>query len=85
MKRYAELAGNCKKQRIKSRCGNKLDYRGEVIIAIHNDSEELRTIKFGERIAQLIVMPFYGVIFDEVDELSDTERGAGGFGSTGKK
>lgn len=61
------------------------DYRGEVIVAIHNDSEELRTIKFGERIAQLIVMPFYGVIFDEVDKLSDTERGAGGFGSTGKK
>ena len=60
------------------------DYRGEYIIAIHNDSEETRTITAGERIAQLVVMPYLPVTFDEVSELTDTNRGEGGFGSTGK-
>ena len=60
------------------------DYRGENIVAIHNDSEETRTITAGERIAQLVVMPYLPVTFDEVAELTDTNRGEGGFGSTGK-
>ena len=60
------------------------DYRGEYIVAIHNDSEETRTITAGERIAQLVVMPYLPVTFDEVAKLTDTNRGEGGFGSTGK-
>lgn len=59
------------------------DYRGEYIVALHNDSEESRCVKDGERIAQLVVIPYLSVEFDEVDELDETERGAGGFGSTG--
>lgn len=61
------------------------DYRGEFKVALHNDTDTLRHVEKGERIAQLVVMPFLPVTFDEVDELEDTERGAGGFGSTGKK
>ena len=61
------------------------DYRGEYIVALHNDSDEERIVENGERIAQLVIMPYMSVEFDEVDELSDTERGAGGFGSTGAK
>ena len=60
------------------------DYRGEYIVALHNDTDEKRIIEPGERIAQLVVMPYLTVEFDEVEELSETERGAGGFGSTGK-
>jgi len=60
------------------------DYRGEYIVAIHNDSEKTRTITAGERIAQLVVMPYLPVTFDEVAELTDTNRGEDGFGSTGK-
>ncbi len=60
------------------------DYRGEYIVALHNDSEAERTVTPGERIAQLVIMPFLSVEFDEADALSETERGAGGFGSTGK-
>lgn len=60
-------------------------YRGEYMVALHNDStEESRTIKHGDRIAQLIVMPYMNVEFNEVDELTETDRGEGGFGSTGK-
>ncbi len=60
------------------------DYRGPVMVALHNDSETEREITPGERIAQLVVMPFLPVTFHPVQELGDTERGAGGFGSTGK-
>ncbi len=60
------------------------DYRGEYIIALHNDSDEERVIENGDRIAQLVVMPYLAVSFTETDELDETERGAGGFGSTGK-
>lgn len=59
------------------------DYRGPVIVALHNDSTEPQTIEPGERIAQLIVQPYLAVTFEEVESLDDTERGAGGFGSTG--
>ena len=60
------------------------DYRGEYIVALHNDTDFERTIAPKERIAQLVVMPYLAVEFDEVDELSETARGEGGFGSTGK-
>ena len=59
------------------------DYRGEYIIALHNDTDETKLIMPGERIAQLVVIPFLEVEFNEVDELNNTERGTGGFGSTG--
>lgn len=60
------------------------DYRGEYIVALHNDTDCEKTIEPGERIAQLVVMPYLSVEFEEKDELSETARGAGGFGSTGK-
>lgn len=60
------------------------DYRGEYIVALHNDSDEPRTVSNGDRIAQLVVMPFLSCEFEETDELSETQRGSGGFGSTGK-
>ena len=60
------------------------DYRGEVKVALHNHSSLDATVEPGERIAQLAVIPFLSATFEEVDELSDTVRGAGGFGSTGR-
>ncbi len=60
------------------------DYRGEYMVALHNDSIITRIVNPGERIAQLIVMPYLHVEFNETDELTSTERGEGGFGSTGK-
>lgn len=60
------------------------DYRGEYMVALHNDGNEPRTVNPGDRIAQLVVMPFLPVEFSEVDELDETARGAGGFGSTGQ-
>lgn len=60
------------------------DYRGEYIVAIHNDSDIVREITPHERIAQLVIIPYLYVDFKEADKLSDTSRGEGGFGSTGK-
>lgn len=59
------------------------DYRGEVIIALYNDSDKIQTIENGQRIAQLVIQPYLNVEFEEVDKLEDTERGEGGFGSSG--
>lgn len=59
------------------------DYRGEYKIAIHNHSDRTQWVDPGERIAQLIVIPYFDVDFYEVGKLGDTERGIGGFGSTG--
>ena len=61
------------------------DYRGEVMVALHNHSDKPQSVACGERIAQLVVAPFLKVDFEESDELSDTVRGTGGFGSTGTK
>ena len=61
------------------------DYRGEIMVALHNHSNEVQTILKNERIAQLVVTPFLKVEFNEVEDLNDTVRGAGGFGSTGTK
>ena len=60
------------------------DYRGTCMVALHNDSEETRTVTPQERIAQLVILPFLSADFREAEELDDTARGAGGFGSTGK-
>ena len=59
------------------------DYRGEIMVALYNQSEKKQKIEPGERIAQLVIAPYLQGVFNEVDELSDTTRGAGGFGSTG--
>lgn len=61
------------------------DYRGPVIVALHNDTENPQTIEPGERIAQLIIQPYIAPNFEVVDELTETERGECGFGSTGTK
>ena len=61
------------------------DYRGEIMVALHNHSDKPQTIARDERIAQLVIAPFLAVEFNEVDDLQDTVRGAGGFGSTGTK
>ena len=61
------------------------DYRGEVMVALHNHSAIEQKITTGERIAQLVVAPFLKAEFAESDELSETVRGDGGFGSTGRK
>ena len=60
------------------------DYRGEIKVALHNDGETERVVTPEQKIAQLVVVPFLSVDFNEVDKLSDTVRGEGGFGSTGK-
>ena len=60
------------------------DYRGEVMVALHNHGMEAQTIAHGERIAQLLVTPVLAPSFELWDDLTDTDRGAGGFGSTGK-
>ncbi len=59
------------------------DYRGELMIAMHNHGAVPQTIEHGERVAQLVITPFLAVDYEAADELSDTARGAGGFGSTG--
>lgn len=60
------------------------DYRGECIVALHNDSAAERVVRRGERIAQLVLLPYLPMEFEEVSDLPQTERGTGGFGSTGK-
>ena len=60
------------------------DYRGEIMVALHNHGTQAQTVEPEERIAQLVIAPYIVGAFHQVDELSDTVRGAGGFGSTGK-
>ena len=60
------------------------DYRGEIMVALHNHSEASAKVEPFERVAQLAIVPFLKAEFEEADELSDTVRGVGGFGSTGK-
>ena len=61
------------------------DYRGPVVVALYNDSNITQTIDAGERIAQLIAIPYMDMHMKEMDELTETLRGKGGFGSTGTK
>ena len=59
------------------------DYRGEIIVALHNDSDQLRTVHDGDRIAQLVIMPCMAVNYRLSESLDETERGEGGFGHSG--
>lgn len=59
------------------------DYRGEVCVVLHNHGKAPQTIENGERIAQFVITPVYTPIYEEVENLSDSQRGNGGFGSTG--
>ncbi len=61
------------------------DYRGEIKVALYNHGKESQTVAKGERIAQLVIAPFVIAEYEETDDLSDTARGEGGFGSTGRK
>ena len=61
------------------------DYRGEIMVALHNHSDIEQTVSKRERIAQLVITPYVVADFEETDELSETVRGEGGFGSTGTK
>ena len=61
------------------------DYRGEIIVALHNDTDTEKSIEKNERIAQVVIMPYLSVEFQETNKLDNTVRGAGGFGSTGKQ
>ena len=61
------------------------DYRGEIMVSLHNHSDSAQTVADGERVAQLVITPFLKVEFSETNELSETVRGEGGFGSTGAK
>ena len=60
------------------------DYRGEFMIALHNHGTEERTVRHGDRVAQLVITPILRPVYEEADTLDDTARGTGGFGSTGK-
>jgi len=60
------------------------DYRGEIMVSLHNHSGEVQEIAKGERIAQIVFTPYITARFEETDTLQDTQRGTGGFGSTGK-
>ena len=59
-------------------------YRGEIIVPLHNDSNEVQIVRHGDRIAQFMLAPVIETAFEEVSELSDSDRGDGGFGSSGK-
>ena len=61
------------------------DYRGEVMTALHNHGKEPQTVEPGERIAQMVIAPYITANFILSDSLDDTERGEGGFGSTGRR
>ena len=60
------------------------DYRGEITVALHNHGSQPQTVSHGDRIAQLLIVPVLAPPFEEAEALSDTDRGTGGFGSTGK-
>ena len=60
------------------------DYRGELRVALHNHSKYEQNIEPGERVAQLLILPYFAADFEETETLSDTDRGEGGFGSTGR-
>ena len=61
------------------------DYRGELMVALHNHSAESQTVEKGERVAQMVITPYFTAEFAEAQELGETVRGSGGFGSTGTK
>jgi len=84
---YARSGLACKRGLRPANCVGVIDsdYRGEVKVCLQNDSSEWQKIYNGERIAQLVIQPYAEIDLEEADELDDTERGEGGFGSTGVK
>lgn len=60
------------------------DYRGEVQVALHNHGREVQVVEDGDRVAQFVIVPYLAAQFTPAEELDDTRRGAGGFGSTGR-
>ena len=60
------------------------DYRGEIVVALHNHGAQAQTVSHGDRIAQFLITPVVTAAYEQAEELSDTVRNAGGFGSTGK-
>lgn len=60
------------------------DYRGEILVKLQNDSDKEFRVETGDKVAQAVLMPFFRMDFETVDELDETSRGTGGFGSTGK-
>ena len=60
------------------------DYRGQIVVVLHNHGKEVQTIENGERIAQLVITPVLTPAYEEAQELSESGRGSGGFGSTGR-
>ena len=84
---YARSGIASKRNLRPANCVGAIDasFRGEIKVALHNDSPETKTVQAGERIAQLIIHKHEIANFEEVDELDKTERGDGGFGSSGEK
>lgn len=83
---YARSGLACKQGLRPANCVGIIDaaYRGELIVALHNDSNDTRIVCHGDRIAQMAILPVLDVKLVEADNLSETERGSGGFGSSGK-
>lgn len=84
---YARSGLACKRGLAPANCVGVIDsdYRGEIMVALHNYSNVAAEIEPGERVAQLVIAPYIAAEFEEAENLDDTERGEGGFGSTGKK
>ena len=84
---YARSGLACKRGLAPANCVGVIDsdYRGEIMVALHNYSNNTQEIEPDERVAQLVIAPYIMADFDEVASLEETDRGAGGFGSTGKK
>jgi len=82
---YARSGLACKQGLRPANCVGIVDapFRGEVVVALHNDSAETRIVHHGDRIAQMAILPVLDVKLVESDNLSETERGSGGFGSSG--
>ena len=82
---YARSGLACKQGLRPANCVGVIDsdYRGEIMVALYNDAMEEKTLSHGDRIAQLVIAPYLRPNFVEVEELDNTERGAGGFGHTG--
>ncbi len=84
---YARSGLACKRGLAPANCVGVIDsdYRGEIMVALHNYSNVTQEIEPNERVAQLVIAPYITAEFEETEQLDDTDRGAGGFGSTGKQ
>ncbi len=84
---YARSGLACKRGLAPANCVGVIDsdYRGEIMVALHNYSNNTQEIEPNERVAQLVIAPYIAADFVEVESLDDTDRGVGGFGSTGRK